>query len=156
MSMPIRGSVGCESARTSTTTRKTSSVSSRCSARSGSECTSEVARLRRCLVAGVVFAVLAHDRPGCHLLRRRTVQAGDVDRVKDAAQGLHIALAERLDAAVSAEGMADGTAAEAIIGQRVLALQQPEGVLPGDGFPEPALGAHRPISATRTPRPTRL
>jgi hypothetical protein len=43
-----------------------------------------------------------------------------------------------------------GTAAEAIIGQRVLALQQPECILPGDGFPEPTLGAHRTIAATRT------
>src|SRR3984893_670763 len=149
-SMPHRGSAGSGSARTSTTTRKTSSVSSRCSARSGSERASKVARLRRRLVPGVVFAVLVLDRLGRHLLRRRTVQAGDIDGIKDAAQRLHIALAERLDAAAPAERMAYGTAAEAIIGQRILALQQPECILPGDGFPEPTLGAHRAIAATRT------
>jgi hypothetical protein len=45
--------------------------------------------------------------------------------------------------------MMDGPAAELIVKQSVLSVQQPESVLSGDGLPEPSLGADRAIALAR-------
>src|SRR5215218_469343 len=104
-------------------------------------------RLRRRPVPGVVAAVLVLDRAGRHLLRRRAVQAGDIDGVEGAAQRVHVAAAERFDAALPAEEMVNVLAAELVIAELAFALQDTEVFLACDRLPEPALGAHRTIAA---------
>jgi hypothetical protein len=92
------------------------------------------------------LAVLVLDRAGRHLFRRGAVQAGDIDGIEGAAQRIHMAAAERLDAAVPAEEMVNVFRAELVIGKIVLALQDAEVILARDRLPEPALGAHRTIA----------
>jgi hypothetical protein len=60
-----------------------------------------------------------------------------------------VATAERLDAAVPTEEMVDVVAAELVIGEIVLALEDLEILLSCDRLPEATFGTHRTIATAR-------
>ena len=98
----------------------------------------------------VVPPVFVADWRFCQLLARSVVQACDVDCVKVATEHIQVASPERLDTATAAEEVVYGVAAELIVRQSVLSLQQPERIGFDDGFPVPRLGADRAVALART------
>ena len=103
----------------------------------------------RRLVPGIVAPILVLDGSCRHLLRRAAVEAGDVDGEEGAAQRVVMAAPERLDAATPAKEMVNVSAAELVIGEFGLAVQDAKIVLACDRLPEPALGADGTVAAAR-------
>src|SRR5438552_7305928 len=103
----------------------------------------------------VIAAVRVLDRRLREFCVRRIVQAGEVDRVKFAAErGKRAALGERPDAAPAAkEKMEEGSGFRPgcvlVVRQDVGSLQQAKCVALCEGHPEPRLAAERAIAARR-------
>ena len=78
------------------------------------------------------------------------IKACNVDCVKVATDHIQVASPERLDTAMARDEVVYGVAAELIVRQNALSLQQPERVGFDDGFPVPRLGADRAVALART------
>src|SRR5688572_2891280 len=108
--------------------------------------TSQVAGHGRRPVPVVVPAVLVLHRCAGQLLGGCIVEARDIHRIERAAQLLDVGVAERLGAALLAEPVVDGVAAELVVRQRLLALLEPERRRHHDRLPEAILAAGRAVA----------
>jgi hypothetical protein len=94
----------------------------------------------------VMLAVFELYRHLSQLFRRDVIEACDVDSVEIAAQCLQMTLAERLDAAMLTEEMANGPAGELVLGQGLGAFHEPEGTGLDDRLPESAFAANGAVA----------